>query len=228
MHYKLPCKIFPLDYKLIPKDWDNITEQENTSIETLKLSEQTVYTSEQETVTQSSCSAWYELRKNRLASSKAHLVYKRQRNHESLANDLLNPKQEASLPSTVREALNYGKLNEPKGRKCYTDYLKFSLKHEIDVGESGIVIQPNLYWLAASTDGLVSYKCESNKLGLVKIKCLKSKQFMSPEEFLKDENFDMCSLNGFPEPKKDHSHRYYTQIQMAMGLCGLSFCDFVV
>ena len=85
--------------------------------------------------------------------------------------------------------LNYGKLNEPKARKCYTDYLKFSLKHEIDVRESGIVIQPNLYWLAASPDVLVSYKCKSNKLGLIEIKCSKSKQFMSPEEFLKDENF---------------------------------------
>ena len=147
MHYKLSCKIFPLDYKLIPKDWDNITEQENTFLETLKLSEQTPYTLEQETVTQSSCSAWYELRKNRLISTKAHLTYKRQRNHESLANDLLNPKPEASLPSTVREALNYGKLNEPKARKCYTDYLKFSLKHEIDVRESRKVIQPNLYGL---------------------------------------------------------------------------------
>ena len=109
MHYKLPCKISPLDYKLIPKDWDNITEQENTFLQTLKLSEQTAYTLEQETVTQSSCSAWYRLRKNRLTSSKAHLVYKRKRNHESLANDLLNPKPEASLPSTVRETLNYSK-----------------------------------------------------------------------------------------------------------------------
>ena len=46
MHYKLPCKISPLDYKLIPKDWDNITEQENTFLQTLKLSEQTAYTLE--------------------------------------------------------------------------------------------------------------------------------------------------------------------------------------
>ena len=38
----------------------------------------------------------------------------------------------------------------------------------------------------------------------------------------------MCSLNGFPEFKKNHSHGCYSQIQMAMGLCGLSFCDFVV
>ena len=83
----------------------------------MKLSEQTAYTLEQETVTQSSCSAWYQLRKNRLTSSKAHLVYKRKRNHESLANDLLNPKPEASLPSTVRQALNYGKLNELKKQK---------------------------------------------------------------------------------------------------------------
>ena len=51
-------------------------------------------------------------------------------------------------------------------------------------------------------------------MGLIEIKCPKSKQFMSPEELLKDENFYMCSLNGFPELKKDHSHGYYSQIQM--------------
>ena len=78
--------------------------------------------------------------KNRLTSSQAHLVYKRQRNREGLTNDLLNPKSEVSLPSIVREALNYSKLSEPKARKCYTDYLKFSLKHENDVRESGIVM----------------------------------------------------------------------------------------
>ena len=51
---------------------------------------------------------------------------------------------------------------------------------------------------------------------------------MSPEELLTDENVYMSSLNGFPELKKDHSHGYYSQIQMAMELCGLSFWDFVV
>ena len=85
---------------LLPKDWGDITEQENTFLETFKLSEQTAYTLEQETVTQSSWSAWYELRKNRLTSSKAYLEYKQQRNHENIANDLLNPKPEASLPSS--------------------------------------------------------------------------------------------------------------------------------
>ena len=50
---------------------------------------------------------------------------------------------------------------------------------------------------------------------------------MSPEELLMDENVYMCSLNGFPEYKKDHSHGYYSQTQMAMGLCGLSFWDFL-
>ena len=175
MLYELPCQISPLDYKLIPKYWDNITEQENTFLETLKLSEKTAYTLEQETVTQSSCSAWYQLRKNRLTSSKGHLVYKRKRNHESLANDLLNPKPEASLSSTVTQALNNRTLNELKARKCYTDYLIFSLKHKIDVRESGIVLPPNLYWIAAIADGLVSYKCESNKLGLIEIKCPKIK-----------------------------------------------------
>ena len=37
MHYKLPCKISPLDYKLIPKDWDNNTEEENNFLENFEI-----------------------------------------------------------------------------------------------------------------------------------------------------------------------------------------------
>ena len=49
--------------------------------------------------------------------------------------------------------------------------MKFVLKHDINVRESGLVIQPNLFWLAASPDGLVSDHSDSRKGGLIEIKC---------------------------------------------------------
>ena len=38
--------------------------------------------------------------------------------------------------------------------------MKFVLKHDINVRETGLLIQPNLFWLAANPDGLVSERVE--------------------------------------------------------------------
>ena len=46
---------------------------------------------------------------------------------------------------------------EPIARQIYIDITKFKLKH-VSVTETGIVIQPLLYWLAASPDGLITDK----------------------------------------------------------------------
>ena len=45
---------------------------------------------------------------------------------------------------------------------------------------------------------------------------------------LKDKNFYVELLDGMPHLKKEHSDGYYSQIQMAIGLSQLKFCDFIV
>ena len=109
----------------------------------------------------------------------------------SLADQFLKPGMEKKLPGTQRngeevarhskewrrscqalkDALKHGKLHELTARQNYTQYMKFVLKHDINVRESGLVIQPNLFWLAASPDGLVSDHSDSRKGGLIEIKC---------------------------------------------------------
>ena len=76
---------------------------------------------------------------------------------------------EQKLPKVVKDALKHGKLHEPTARENYTQYLKFVLKHDINVLETGLVIQPNLSWLAASPDGLVSDYSDSIRVGLTEI-----------------------------------------------------------
>ena len=49
--------------------------------------------------------------------------------------------------------------------------MKFVSKHDINVRESGLVIQPNLFWIAASPDGSVSDHSDSRKGGLIEIEC---------------------------------------------------------
>ena len=61
---------------------------------------------------------------------------------------------------------------------------------------------------------------------MVEIKCPKSKISCSPEVLVSDNKFYVTLANGKPALKKNHE--YYTQIQIAMGLSGVLFCDFVV
>ena len=56
----------------------------------------------------------------------------------------------------------------------------------------------------------------------------RSKRNSTPEEMLKDEKFYMHYVDGKPELKKSHCNEYYTHIQMAIGLAGVEFCDFIV
>ena len=225
MDINLPYKIIHKDSKLIPGDWGSIDEKQKEILKSLVIEDHEAFKLEKDTITQSNCRKWFDSRKNRLTSSKANLVFIRKRNFKTLVDDLLNPKPEESLPPSVREALKHGKLYETKARNVYEEYMNYSLKNNISVRETGIVIQPNLYWLAASPDGLVFDNAE---FGLIEIKCPYSKREWAPEEMLQDEKFYVKLFEGKPILKQGHSSGYYTQIQMDMGLCGLKFCDFVV
>ena len=90
--------------------------------------------------------------------------------------------------------------------------MKFKLKHNVSVRETGIVIQPLLYSLAASPDGLITDESATPIFGLIEIKYPFSKLNLHPQDLLKDKNFYFELRYGM------HSNGYYTQIQMAMGL----------
>ena len=100
----------------------------------------------------------------------------------------------------------------------------------MEIRETGVIIQPIIFWLAASPDGLINDKSSDNEntSGLVEIKCPKSKRSATITELLADKSFYLTKVHDELVLKKDHPNGYYTQIQMAMGLAGASFCDFVV
>ena len=58
--------------------------------------------------------------------------------------------------------------------------------------------------------------------------CPFSKRNLHPQDMLKDMNFYVELRDGMPHLKEEHSNGYYSQIQMAMGLSQLKFCDFIV
>ena len=165
------------------------------------------------------------MRKNRINSSRAHFVLIRKKNFDSHVITILSSKPKSELSKKHRDNLDHGIVNEPIAREKYLDILKFKIKRKVQIRETGLVIQPNLFWVAASPDGLVMDMDAG--VGLIEIKCPKSKHSHSPSDLLADKNFYIRLNNdGLPELKP--THEYYTQIQMAMGLSGAFFCDFVV
>ena len=62
------------------------------------------------------------------------------------------------------------------------------LLHVADVRNTGVVIQPSMFWLAASPDGLV-LDCSKNQIRLLEIKCPYTRRNATPQDLVKDENF---------------------------------------
>lgn len=80
--------------------------------------------------------------------------------------------------------------------------MKFHLNRNIDAPEAGLMLQPKLLWLTKSPDGLVSDK--------------------SKEEI---------SKRGLPYTNTNILYtvlKYYTPIQMTMGLSQITFSDFIL
>ena len=126
------------------------------------------------------------------------------------------------ISKTMEANFKHGHKYESIARTEYTKLMKEKLKREVIVRATGTVVQPNLYWLAASPDGMVSDPNDPNVLGLLEIKCPISKRDILPADLVKDEKFYVRMDGSTPYLNKKHA--YYTQIQMAMGLSGVKFC----
>ena len=64
---------------------------------------------------------------------------------------------------------------------------------------------------------------------MIEIKCPKTKRNSSPLDLINDKNFYVYKDDdGMLRLKKNHPFGYYTQVQMAMGLSTVKFCDLVV
>ena len=223
---KLPLVFLAANHASVPTNWE-VGKEESDYLKKLQISEADSYKIEKDTIQQNQCSLWHKIRKQRVTASIAHILFVHKRNFEALANQLLKDSNENALSERTRDNFKHGRTYEPIARKQYADYMKIGLKHSIDVRETGIVVQPKLFWLAASPDGLITDKTGAG-IGLIEIKCPKTKKDCSPTEIVNDTKFYITLVDGKPSLRKNHARGYYSQVQMAMGLAGASFCDFVV
>ena len=108
--------------------------------------------------------------------------------------------------------------------------MKFQINRNIDIRETGLMLQPKLCWLAAGPGGLVSDKSNEDvrQIGLTEMKCPKSKRNSKTNDLVHDQSCYVKYQDGVPVLKKEHPNGYYTQIQMAIELSQIKLCDFIV
>ena len=148
----------------------------------------------------------------RITSSNAHKMFVRKHSHKVLATSLFNPLERSQIPPIVQKNLNHGVTYEPVAREKYLDILKHQYQRQISLRETGLVIQPSLFWLVASPDGVICDNAHNPQIGLIEIKCPYSKRDYYPNDLLNDDKFYVGSRDGVPYLKPAQA----------------KFCDFIV
>ena len=88
------------------------------------------------------------------------------------------------------------------------EILKFQESRPIRVRETGLVVNPVLFWLGCSPDGLVFDGSISLPFGCLEIKCPENMKNLTPTQAMEDPSFYVEMKDGKPVLKKNHSLGY--------------------
>ena len=159
-------------------------------------------------------------RKYRFTASKFHSISKRQRNHETFSQTIMNP------GNVTSKYLEHGKKYE---KTALLEYHKFMFKRKtpVKVLLCGFVVYKELPILGASPDSKVVDLGCSDHFGLGEVKCPYTKFHVSPIDTCSDPKFYMEKTRE-SHCKLKESHPYYAQVQGQMGVTGARWCDFIV
>lgn len=166
-----------------------------------------------ETLSQSKCNLWYEVRKLRLSASKnVHSIKSRvKESEESLIHEILYPTRVDTA------SVKYGIDNEEKTIKLY------EILYQVTVFKIGVLVSKTQPWLCCSVDGIVMKNSCVQKL--VEIKCPSSCIDKSIVNF----KFKKCNVSylkfNCDSVVLKQSSTYYTQCQVQMYVCGINECD---
>lgn len=168
------------------------------------------------TVNQSESSQWYNERTTRItASSKAHKISTRKRMFNSLAEQLVEPKQfaEGFLP----EAMAYGVNNEAKARAKFENLTGYKVEN------CGLIVKMNQPYLAASLDGIIL-----DDMSILEIKCPFSCKNSEIINRRVKKSYVSYLIYVEDDVTISKSHMYYTQVQMQMYVSNTTKCHFFV
>lgn len=210
---------FPLrdtDSMVIP---DSLSENDHKLLQSLTSVGDESNEIETQTRKQAECSKWKEERKFRFTASQIHLISKRQRNHGTFAEQLLNP-----TPVTSKY-LEHGKKFEPAALMEYEKFM-FNRGTPVKVLPCGFVVSEGCPILGATPDArVVDFGC-TDYFGIAKVKCPCTKYHVTPLDAFTDPKFFM-EQTGVSECKLKEDHPYYAQVRGQMAITGARWCDFI-
>ena len=191
---------------------------------------------------------WFEQKQNRITASICKDVYSYMNSHRSKIPESLitkittKGKPQKNVSYLQAKGLNYkstckgmiyGIENEPVVASLYKQYLlTLPDVKAVTVQDVGLIVDVDNTVLAASPDRIatVHYQNGNTEIRNVEIKCLESKQDVSPEVAIKDHqketSFPFTEKNSLYEVKE--KHKYWFQSQMQMGITKLPLPDFVI
>ncbi len=197
-------KIFQVNQPFTFSDRFELDQEEVSFIEhNVLLSKEKALKLCQMTTSQSASQLWRDERKIRVTASQAHKIAFAKSDQTRLKYFLENK----SLDGI--EAVKYGLNTEPEARR------KFQEMNSVDVVECGLVVKLDQPWIAASPDGL--FLDATGALTLLEIKC--------PFSMKNALEIDMDYIKDNDLKKR---HPYFTQVQIAMHVCGVKSTHFFI
>lgn len=113
-------------------------------------------------------------------------------------------------------------------RKAYNKFMQENSHPHLRKLRARFVIHPQQGWLGCSPDDwVVDPDSAADTNGIAEYKCPYSAREMSPEEACSRVKGFFCKLQS-GKVTLQKNHKYYYQIQGALGITGRKWCDFVV
>ncbi|KAI4803255.1 hypothetical protein KUCAC02_006806, partial [Chaenocephalus aceratus] len=169
-------------------DLPALLDEGATVFEELNLTPEQCLLVEEKTRKQSRSRVWFEQRAGRVTASSFHEAAKTERS-SSLIKIVCYPR--SSQFST--EATRWGLQNEDTANKSYLVAMQ-DHHEDINVAASGLILNPELPWIGASPDGVVTGVC--HEPGILEMKCPFSAKDRSLLECTKDSRFCLTIPEG--------------------------------
>lgn len=199
---------------------DNLTPTELELLEKLTVTKSEIVSIEEATRLQAKSDRWKDERKFRFTASNFHRISRRVRNHDTLAEELINPK-----PISARN-LEHGRRYEPIALIAYEKYMH-KKGMPVKVLDCGFVVNKGHPILGASPDARVIDAGCVHPYGIVEVKCPATKFQVTPLDACSDPSFFMEKI-GDDKCALKRSDKYYAQVQGQLAITGARWCDFVI
>lgn len=175
---------------------------------------------EKETRLQSHSKLWYAYRAGRVTASRMKAVCR---------TNVAKPSQSLIKSICYPEAFNFfskqtewGCKHEKAAKEMYRR-INVTKHHNLQIVDSGLVINPQWPFIGASPDGIVD--CSCCERGVLEIKCPYCHRESSVTTAVsEDPKFCLKERDG--EIHLDDTHSYYYQVQTQMFVCDVEYSDF--